>query len=80
MNSETRQNPNGTRTRTCGKGADDCCTDEATRRRETYRDKDGEKEKEEARHKNKKSTKENRTQGVDIKTKLPGSATKAELL
>ena len=39
---------------TCSRGADDvCCTDEETQR-ETCRDKDGEKEKEDARHRSEK--------------------------
>ena len=59
-NSETRHTNDTRRTLTCWRGADDCCTDDATRRREIHRDKQGEKKKVGSKEK----TQENRTQGV----------------
>ena len=48
---------------TCWRVADDGCTDEGTRRRETYRDKAGENKKMK-RVRSKARKQENRTQGV----------------
>ena len=68
-----RQDTNDTRTLvTCWRVADDCCTDERTRRRETYQDKEGEKKSRYvARHKSKKIVLK-----ASIVTKLSVSATK----